>query len=166
MDTQSAISFAASAPFIATIIGFVAGALPQKIGHGWYPFAALILASVWGVVLKQGGYWEGSAATFVVTDLTVAYAVAGIMSQARNTGISVSVGRAAPDAAPDSQTATSTGVSADQVIAIVEQAIDKMFPRPVPAPVAVPAPATVTTTDGVIVPPIPTLPPLDPITTP
>ena len=86
MDTQSALSYASAAPFIALLLAYVFSTVPTTIDHKYIPLCALALTTIWGVVLWQSNYWEGTAAVFIVTDITVAYAVGGIMSQARNIG--------------------------------------------------------------------------------
>lgn len=90
MDTSSALSFTVAAPFIATAISFITNLIPVTVPAKWNPLISLTLTFGWGGVLWQSGRWDGDLAVFIVTGLTVAYAVIGLRSQAAQFGIPIS----------------------------------------------------------------------------
>lgn len=81
MDTEAALTFSASAPFIAALLG---------LAKGWIAFdrrivtpLAIALALAWGGLLWVSDRWEGDAALFVVTAVTVGFAASGMQGYAQ-----------------------------------------------------------------------------------
>ena len=96
MDTEAALAFSASAPFIAAILG---------LAKGWIAFeprtispVAIVLALLWGALLWVSDRWEGDPALWLVTGVTVGFAASGMQGFARS--VSSDVFRIGPNAPP------------------------------------------------------------------
>jgi len=82
MDTQSAVSFAVAAPFIAMAMSLITQFVPVEVPVRWNPLISFGITLAWGFVLWFSDYWNGDLAVFIVTTITVTYAVIGLRSQA------------------------------------------------------------------------------------
>lgn len=89
MDTQEALSFAAAAPFVFLALMLFTHMVPVQVPVAWNPLISFILTTAWGIVLVVSDLWSGSIAVFIVTDLTVTYAVIGLRRQASDATVPI-----------------------------------------------------------------------------
>jgi len=75
-----ALTFAASAPFVALIIQLLIKPLFPAVQGRLTPIVAFVIACAWGGVLSYTGDFKGSAAEFIFLAVTVAAAAAGVKS--------------------------------------------------------------------------------------
>lgn len=90
MDTQEALSFAAAAPFVFLALSLFTNMIPVQVPIQWNPLISFVLTTIWGLVLIASDLWSGNLAVFVVTDLTVTYAVIGFRRQVADAGVPIS----------------------------------------------------------------------------
>ena len=86
MNTQDALSFLTASPFIALILQIVFSSFGVRKDHKWTPLAALAVATAWGGVLVYSGYYDADLPVFIVSDVSVAFAVTGIFASAGAVG--------------------------------------------------------------------------------
>jgi hypothetical protein len=80
-DFDSALQFAAAAPFIVMILGIIKSyfALQPKI----LPLLAIGLSAIWGAILWQANYFDGDLPTYILTTFLVGTSASGIQSAYR-----------------------------------------------------------------------------------
>lgn len=82
-STEEFLTLAGAAPLITLVISVFLKQLPRVgdyITGRVTPLVSLILATLWGLVLRSTGHFEGDAAVFIVSVITVAVAASGVQS--------------------------------------------------------------------------------------
>lgn len=83
IQLDEAFTFAASAPFIVMLLGFIKGYFEDQLPPKAIPPIAIALAFVWGTVLSLSGYYDANMAEFIYTGLSVGFTAIGLRAAFR-----------------------------------------------------------------------------------